>query len=67
MEESSFWDNSNTAKKILKEKKELEAWTDPYFELLSRFKNLKELLLEAETSKDILEIFRQEEATISEG
>jgi len=53
MEESSFWDNSNAAKKILKEKKELEAWTDPYFELLTGFKNLKELLPEAEKDQDL--------------
>jgi fructose-specific phosphotransferase system IIA component len=45
----------------------------PHIKLLSRISRLmnreefRKQLLEAETSKDILEIFRQEEATISEG
>jgi fructose-specific phosphotransferase system IIA component len=45
----------------------------PHIKLLSRISRLmnkedfRKRLLEAETPKDILEIFRQEEATISEG
>jgi mannitol/fructose-specific phosphotransferase system IIA component (Ntr-type) len=45
----------------------------PHIKLLSRISRLmnkedfRKRLLEAESSKDILEIFRQEEATISEG
>jgi fructose-specific phosphotransferase system IIA component len=45
----------------------------PHIKLLSRISRLmnkedfRKRLIEAETSKDILEIFRQEEATISEG
>lgn len=53
MEESSFWDDSNKAKKLLKKKKELEAWTEPYFELSNRTKDLKELVPEAEKEGDV--------------
>lgn len=52
MEESFFWDDADRAKKDLKEKKELEAWTEPYFELVTRVKNLKEILPEAEKEQD---------------
>jgi len=52
MEEGSFWDNSERAKKVIAEANTLREWTVPYQDLQNRFSNVKELLPEAENAGD---------------
>jgi peptide chain release factor 2 len=52
MEEGSFWDDSERAKKVIAEANILREWTVPYQDLKNRFSNVKELLPEAENAGD---------------
>ena len=52
MAESGFWDNQTAAQKIIDECNVLRRWTVPYRDLKSRFKDVSELLPEAESIAD---------------
>jgi len=62
MESSDFWDDHQSAQKIINQCNELKAWTIPYAELKERFNNVKVLLPEAEESHDpeLIEILTAE-------
>ncbi|MBS4167866.1 Peptide chain release factor 2 [Parachlamydia sp. AcF125] len=47
METPTFWDNNDTAQKVINECNTLKAWTTPYYDLKVRFSNVNELLGEA--------------------
>ena len=52
MEEGSFWDDGERAKKVIAEANALKEWTIPYRDLADRFHNIKDLLPEAEKLGD---------------
>ncbi len=52
MELSHFWDNPETAKKVISETNALKEWTSPYRDLETRFADVKDLLPEASKSGD---------------
>ncbi len=54
MEDPSFWDDNQRAKKVIEECNALKLWTVPYHELKERFENVKALLPDAEESGDPL-------------
>jgi peptide chain release factor 2 len=47
-----FWDNQESAQKVIEESNTLKLWTVPYKELKGRFEDIKELLPEAESIGD---------------
>lgn len=47
-----FWDNQDSAQKIIEECNTLKLWTIPYRELKGRFEDIKDLLPEAESLGD---------------
>jgi len=53
MEDQNFWDDPSLAKKVLKECNILKSWTVPYYDLLKRIKDLKEIFPEAEKTNDM--------------
>ncbi len=52
MEDSSFWDQPEEAKKVIAELNKLRLWTVPCKDIKSRFDDVKELLPEAMKSAD---------------
>ncbi len=52
MEESDFWENSDSAQKTIQAVNVLKKWTIPYRDLERRFNDIKELYPEAVESKD---------------
>lgn len=52
MEAQNFWDNNETAQKVIAECNQLRAWTIPYRELKTRFQDLSDLLPEAHETQD---------------
>lgn len=52
MEEPDFWQNNAQAKVVIEERKQLQAWTIPYNQLKTRFKDISELLPEAIATHD---------------
>jgi peptide chain release factor 2 len=52
MEQPQFWENNEEAQKLIAECKQHKVWTVPYFQLQSRFSDLKELFPEALESGD---------------
>lgn len=48
----NFWDNQDSAQKIIEECNTLKLWTVPYREMKSRFEDIKELLPEAASLGD---------------
>lgn len=52
MELSHFWDNPDSAKKVIAEANGLKEWTVPYRELETRFADVKALLPEAASAGD---------------
>lgn len=53
MEDPNFWDDPSSAKKVLKECNILKSWTVPYYDILKRIQDLKEIFPEAEKTNDI--------------
>ncbi len=53
MEDPNFWDDPSLAKKVLKECNILKSWTVPYYDLLKRINDLKEIFPEAEKTNDL--------------
>lgn len=47
MSEPSFWDDQDTAQKVVQESNELKLWTVPYQEIQAQFQDVQELLPEA--------------------
>lgn len=47
-----FWDDGHAAKKVIDSLNALKLWTDPYYDLKSRFEDVNELLPEAESVGD---------------
>ncbi|HRW58409.1 MAG TPA: peptide chain release factor 2 [Chlamydiales bacterium] len=52
MEASSFWDDPDEAKKVMKEVSLLKGWVQPFNDLKNRMQDLKDLYPEAESSGD---------------
>lgn len=52
MEDGSFWDDGEEAKKVIGRVKALKAWTIPYQDLKRRFSDVKALLPEVLSTKD---------------
>lgn len=52
MENPRFWDDNEKAQKIIAEGNSLKAWTLPYYDLKSRFQDVKSLLPDVEESGD---------------
>lgn len=52
MEEPTFWDDHDTAQKVIAETNDLKRWTTPYAELRVKFENLKALIPEAYEIED---------------
>lgn len=53
MAESTFWDDQEGAKQVIAESKALKEWTIPYAELKQQFKDVAELLAEAEAEGEV--------------
>ena len=52
MSSSSFWDDPDSAQKIVKKVNLLKSWTNPFNEIKSNFNTLKEFVLEAQKEKE---------------
>jgi peptide chain release factor 2 len=52
MEEASFWEDTNQAKKVIEEVNTIKYWTEPYKEASSRFEIVKGLLQEVSEEED---------------
>lgn len=52
MEDSHFWDNPDSAKKVIDEANRLKKWTVPYQSLIQAFQNVREMLPEAIEEED---------------
>ena len=52
MEEGDFWNDNAAAQKVIRERNELKAWTDPYKEIKLKYEAAKELLPEASDMED---------------
>lgn len=62
MEEGSFWEDQEAAKKVIQERNQIKLWTSAIAEISSRLENLKELFPEAYELEDeiLIEELRQE-------
>ena len=52
MADPAFWDDGNSAQKVIAESNALKLWTVPYREIATRFQDVKDLLPEAEAIGD---------------
>lgn len=66
MEADDFWDDNQSAQKVINEANTLKAWTIPYSDLKERFENVKALLPEADETSDqeLVEILQKELQTV---
>lgn len=53
MEGSNFWDNAESAQRVINECNDLKAWTVPYKEIKKQFEDIKSLLLDAYDANEI--------------
>lgn len=52
MAESDFWDNNIKATRVIEEANKIKCWTDPFFEVKTRFTALYEMLQEVTEESD---------------
>ena len=52
MEQPTFWDDAQSAQKVIDQSNQLKAWTQPYRELKERFENVQSLLPEVSESQE---------------
>lgn len=52
MEESSFWEDQETAQKVIEERNQIKFWTSSIFQIADSIENLKELFPEAYALED---------------
>ena len=62
MQADDFWDDQESAQKVIAECKALKLWTDPYQNLNQSFSSIQALLPDviAENELELLEEFRKE-------